>query len=157
METVPFILQRIDHVKILVPDRLEAAQWYQRVFGLKPLQGKVFDMAAASPDGPLFLGVDDDLQSVKVVLLVGEPLGKHTPISVTRVSFGVDAASFLLLLDRLADLELVNEKDERVTRDLIVDQWIGWSIYFSDPYGNRFEVTTYDYAAVKSQLNAAKA
>ena len=157
MDTSPFIVQRLDHISVLVPDRQEAAQWYQRVFGLKPLHGRVFDLAVSMPDGPLFLGSDDDLNSVKVALLVGEPLGDHAPIGVTRVAFGVDAASFLLFLDRLDELALVNDKGERVTRDHIVDQWIGWSLFFNDPYGNRFELDTYDYEAVQTQLKSDKA
>jgi catechol 2,3-dioxygenase-like lactoylglutathione lyase family enzyme len=157
MEILPFTIQRLDHINVLVPDRHEAAQWYQRIFGLKPLHGRVFEMAVGIPDGPLFLGIDDDLSHAKVALLVGEPLGQHDATSISRVAFGVDGASFLRFLNRLDELVLTNEKGEHVTRDHVVDQWIGWSLFFSDPYGNRFELVTYDYEIVQTQLNAAKA
>ena len=64
----------------------------------------------------------------------------------------VDAESFLRFLDRLDELALVNEEGERMTRAHLVDQWIAWSLYFNDPYGNRYELLTYEYETVKRQV-----
>jgi catechol 2,3-dioxygenase-like lactoylglutathione lyase family enzyme len=155
MTPAPFSIQRLDHIKVSVPDRHEAARWYEAVFGLKILHGPAWDAAASLPDGPLFVGVDATLEGTKVALLVGEPLGKHPPIGLTRASFGVTAELFLRLLDRLDELALFDETGARVTRDHLVDQWIAWSLYFSDPYGNRYELLTYDYEVVKQQVRDA--
>lgn len=152
MAVGPFSIRRIDHIKVSVPDRYEAAAWYQQVFGLRILRGPIWDAAAASPGGPLFLGVDDALDGTKVVLLEGKPLGKHRPIGLTRAAFSVDGESFLRFLDRLDELSLVNEEGARMTRSHLVDQWIAWSLYFNDPYGNRYELLTYEYEAVKRQV-----
>jgi catechol 2,3-dioxygenase-like lactoylglutathione lyase family enzyme len=152
MAAVPVSIQRIDHIKVSVPDRHDAAAWYERVFGLKILHGPAWDAAAAMPDGPLFLGTGDALDGPKLALLEGEPLGEHPPIGLTRASFGVPAESFLSFLDRLDELALIDEKGKRVTRADLVDQWIAWSLYFNDPYGNRYELLTYDYETVKQQV-----
>lgn len=153
MAPTPFSIERIDHIKVSVPDRHEAATWYQDVFGLRVLHGPAWDAAAAMPDGPLFLGVDDAVDGTKVVLFQGEPLGKHPPIGLTRAAFSVAGEPFLRFLDRLDELDLFNEDGERVTRGHLVDQWIAWSLYFSDPYGNRYELLTYEYEQVRQQLN----
>jgi catechol 2,3-dioxygenase-like lactoylglutathione lyase family enzyme len=149
-----FAVQSLDHINVLVPDRQAAARWYQRVFGLQPLRGEVFEMAANMPDGPLFLGIDNDVARVKVALLTGEPLGQHDPVGVTRVAFGVDGPAFLAFLARLNDLALVAETGEPVTRAHVVDQWIGWSLFFCDPFGNRYELVTYEYELVKARLSS---
>ena len=155
MTSSTFTIQRLDHVKVLVPDRYVAAAWYQQVFGLKIMRGPHWDAAAALPDGPLFLGVDDTLDCTKVVLFEGEPLGTHPPIGLSRACFSVDAESFLRFLDRLDELSLFNEEGERITRRHLVDQWIAWSLYFNDPYGNRYELLTYEYETVQQQIRAA--
>ena len=153
MASTPFSIERIDHIKVSVPDRHEAAKWYQDVFGLRILHGPAWDAAAAIPDGPLFLGVDDAVDGTKVVLFQGEPLGKHPPIGLTRAAFSVAAEPFLRFLDRLDELALFNEDGERITRSHLVDQWIAWSLYFNDPYGNRYELLTYEYEMVRQRLS----
>lgn len=39
-------------------------------------------------------------------------------------------------------------------RDHAMDHDRSWSVYFSDPWGNLLEVTTYDYANVPALLSA---
>lgn len=152
MAPISFSIHRIDHIKVSVPDRYEAARWYQQVFGLRILHGPAWDAAAALPSGPLFLGVDDALDGAKVALLAGEPLGEHPPIGLTRAAFSVAAEPFLRFLDRLSELPLFNEEGERVTRSHLVDQWIAWSLYFNDPYGNRYELLSYEYETIQRQV-----
>jgi catechol 2,3-dioxygenase-like lactoylglutathione lyase family enzyme len=156
MDSTPFSIQRIDHIKVSVPDRYEAAKWYEQVFGLTILHCPAWDAAAALPDGPLFLGTDEALDGPRLALLEGEPLGKHPPVGLTRASFGVSAESFLRFLDRLDDLALFNEEGERITRGNLIDQWIAWSLYFNDPYGNRYEVLTYEYETVRHRLQSSE-
>src|SRR5258708_15428163 len=155
MASTPVRVHRIDHIKVSVPDRYEAARWYQEVFGLRILHGPAWDAAAALPDGPLFLSVDETMDGTKVALLEGEPVGEHPPVGMTRAAFSVPAESFLRFLDRLQELALYNEARERLTRRHVVDQWIAWSLYFNDPYGNRYELLTYDYEPVQRQVQPA--
>ena len=157
MAATTFSIERIDHIKVSVPDRYEAATWYHDVFGLNVLHGPAWDAAAAIPGGPLFLGVEDAIDGTKVALFDGEPLGNHPPIGLTRASFSVAAEPFMRFLERLDEVVLINEEGERVTRGHLVDQWIAWSLYFSDPYGNRYEVLTYEYDAVKRHLQPVSA
>jgi hypothetical protein len=56
------------------------------------------------------------------------------------------------LLTRLDDLQLSGTDGSMLARDDVVDHQLAWSIYFLDPDGNRFELTTYDYEAVAEQL-----
>lgn len=115
MTAAPFRVERIDHVKVCVPDREEAARWYHEVFGLRILHGPAWD-AAAIPDGPLFLGTNDAVDGVKVVLFQGEPQDTHPAIGLTRAAFSVAGEPFLRFLDHLSDLHLFNEDGQRVTR-----------------------------------------
>jgi catechol 2,3-dioxygenase-like lactoylglutathione lyase family enzyme len=156
MAPTPVSVHRIDHIKVSVPDRYEAARWYQEVLGLRILHGSAWDAAAALPGGPLFLGVDETVDGTKVALLEGDPVGENPPIGLTRAAFSVPAESFLRFLDRLEELELYDEAGERLTRRHVVDQWIAWSLYFNDPYGNRYELLTYEYEPVQRQVPAAK-
>ncbi len=52
----------------------------------------------------------------------------------------------------MESLALVNGRGEQLTARSFVDHDLSWSIYFVDPDGNRFEVTTYDYDEVAIQL-----
>jgi hypothetical protein len=42
----------------------------------------------------------------------------------------------------------MNHRGQRVTAALVSDHTAAWSIYFSDPYGHRLEVTTYEHDQV---------
>jgi hypothetical protein len=55
----------------------------------------------------------------------------------------------------LSELALFNEAGERLTCGHLVDQWIAWSVYFNDPYGNRYELVTYEYELVKQQMEGS--
>ncbi|MBY4893897.1 hypothetical protein KUL25_14150 [Rhodobacteraceae bacterium N5(2021)] len=59
---------------------------------------------------------------------------------------------FLEFRARLGQFDLINAKGAAVTSADVVDHDPSWSIYFRDPDGNRFEVTTYDYAEVARAL-----
>jgi catechol 2,3-dioxygenase-like lactoylglutathione lyase family enzyme len=44
---------QLDHVELFVPDRYEAARWYQRVLGLEIV--REYEEWAADPRGPLMI------------------------------------------------------------------------------------------------------
>jgi catechol 2,3-dioxygenase-like lactoylglutathione lyase family enzyme len=142
----PFRVQQIDHVELSVPDQYEAAAWYEKVFGLQIV--REFEFWAAG--GPLIVASAD--AGTKLAIFKGEPPGDAEPVGWYRVAFRVDGAGFIAFLDRLESLELRNNRGEGLTRDSAVDHGKAWSIYFNDPYGHRFEITTYDYDYVKERL-----
>jgi catechol 2,3-dioxygenase-like lactoylglutathione lyase family enzyme len=139
-----FRVLQIDHVELFVPDQYEAAQWYEKVFGLKILPE--FEHWAAT--GPLMISSDGG--STMLALFTGTPTGADA--GFRRVAFRVDAAGFLAFADRLTELDLTSMGGGRLTPDDVVDHEPSWSYYFTDPWGYPFEITTYDYDSVKTQL-----
>ncbi len=136
-----FKVERVDHVELFVPDQYEAATWYTRVFGLEILPKYEF----WASDGPLMIGAG----SAMLALFKGDPSGKWE--GFRRVAFGVSGAGFLAFLDRLPELQLAYD-GAVISRTDAVDHTLSWSVYFSDPYGYRIEITTYDYDDVKTAL-----
>ena len=95
--------------------------------------------------GPLMLSSDGG--STCLALFLGTPnAGEPT------IAFRVGGAGFLTFLDRLATLALEERHGARLTRDHVVDHEECWSIYFRDPDGNGYELTTYDHAMVAATL-----
>ncbi len=145
-----FRVQQIDHVELFVPDRLEGAKWYQKVLGLTIVHE--YKQWAENPHGPLMISSDGG--STKLALFTGD--GKHgrETLNFRLVAFRVDAKGFLAFLKRIAsgELELVNEKGGALKTDSMVDHRQAWSIYFSDPWGHRLEVTSYEYDAIALKL-----
>lgn len=143
-----FTVGPIDHVELFVPDRYAAAGWYERVFGLTIVGA--FEFWAEDVRGPLMISSDGG--ATKLALFQGEPPGDLPYAGFQRVAFQVDGAGMLDFLARLPELALTDRHGATLTREQIVDHERSWSIYFRDPWGNRFEITTYDYAWVKEQL-----
>ncbi len=61
-----------------------------------------------------------------------------------RVAFRVDGPGFVDFLERLGDLGLERQGGELLTAAHTVDHGAALSIYFVDPWGHRFEITTYE-------------
>ena len=129
-----------DHIHIYVRDRNAAEKWYRDVLGLRRL--KDYEFWAEQDGGPLMIGHSND--SIKLALFQSE---LSSPKST--VAFRVDGAGFLAWRYRLESL-LPNHPT-------IEDHAVSWSLYFSDPDANTFEITTYDYHSVKVEtLRATK-
>ncbi len=141
-----FKIQQIDHIELFVPDQYEAARWYEQLFGLKIIP----EFVDWADGGPLMISLDGTGQTGKLALFQGEP--SATPLGFQRVAFGVDGANFMRFLARLDEIEVWDHRGRRVTRDLIVDHDKSWSIYFNDPFGHRYEVTSYDYDEITQWL-----
>ena len=141
----------LDHVELFVPDRHEAASWYQRALGLEIVEW--CRLWADDPRGPLMISSDGGV--TKLALFTGQPQGARETSGFHRVAFSVDARGFLAFLQRLESLELHDHQGRRVKADGVVDHRQAYSIYFVDPYGHRLEVTTYDYDAVRAALTPA--
>jgi catechol 2,3-dioxygenase-like lactoylglutathione lyase family enzyme len=126
-----FKVLQIDHVELFVPDRYDAATWYERVLGLQVVP-ECEPWAAGR--GPLMISSDGG--STKLALFEGEPAASGPTAAFRRVAFRVTAAGFAEFLERNPDL---------VTKDMVIDHQQAYSIYFNDPYGHQLEVTTYEY------------
>ena len=139
---------QIDHVELFVPDRHEAAAWYQRVLGLEIVLEYL--EWASDPRGPLMISSDGG--RTKLALFAGEPQGVRATAGFHLVAFRTTAEGFVEFLKRLDDVHVRDHRDRTVTIDSVVDHEKAYSIYFSDPYGHRLEVTTYDHAALRTAL-----
>jgi len=146
-----FRVQQIDHVEVFVPDRHEAARWYEEVLGLRILTRH--EDWAEHPQGPLMISSDDGV--TMVALFQGEPPGASLSAGAVRVAFRVDGPGFLRFLDRAPGLPLHDQQGQRAT-PRVRDHGKAFSAYFCDPWGNRYEVTTYDHAAIGAAWPGAR-
>jgi catechol-2,3-dioxygenase len=132
-KTAPAI-SGIDHVHVFVADRATALQWYQRVLGMAP----VADLAFWAPDGgPLTIA---DAGGTVHLALFERPVARCR----STIALRADAAAWLAWKDHLT-IEVGTAVEP-------VDHQVAWSLYFSDPDGNPFEITSYDHAAIAAQL-----
>ncbi len=123
-------LNGIDHVHVYVHSWAEAEEWYQTVMGFKRVDAL---MPWAVKNGPLT--VEDPEGNVHLAFFERD----DNP-NTSAIAFGTSGEEFLAWKSHLEghDLEL------RVT-----DHKMAYSLYFSDPWGNLHEITTYerDYVA----------
>ena len=140
-----FRVDQIDHVELFVPDRRQVADWYRRVLGLDVLPG--YEHWAGNPHGPLMISSDNG--HTKLALFRGVPQGPRETAGFHLVAFRVGAETFVEFLTTLPELDLTDHRGRHVTADLVVDHEKAYSIYFSDPFGHRLELTTYAYEETK--------
>jgi catechol 2,3-dioxygenase len=131
---------QIDHVELEVPDRYAAARWYQAVLGFEIC--REFEPWAEARRGPLM--ISSDRGETKLALFEGQSQGLERPIGIRRIAFRIGGDDFFRLIEELDALK----GEDAVNRSQIADHGKSFSVYFSDPYGNQLEVTTYDYDVV---------
>jgi catechol 2,3-dioxygenase-like lactoylglutathione lyase family enzyme len=136
---------QIDHVELFVPDRYEAAAWYERVLGLKIL--REYEGWASDPRGPLMISSDDGV--TKLALFEGRPSAPDG--GFRRVAFRADAEGFEACLRRLSSLQVPDSRGGPMTDASVIDHANAFSVYFSDPYGHQLEITTYDCDGVRAR------
>ncbi|MCE9684672.1 VOC family protein [Shewanella sp. AS16] len=130
---MPPVLSRVDHIHIYVADLTAAEKWYRDNLGFTRLPA----LAQWAPGGgPLTLANG----SVHLALF-----DSKTPQNTT-VAFGVNCADFLCWQQHLKNCGIHFSR---------VDHRLAWSIYFADPDGNPFEITSYDYDELAAKLAAA--
>ena len=129
------VLSKIDHIHIYAPERLVAEQWYKKVLGFERIEslGSWF-----VEGGPLAIGNG----GVHIALFESKELRN------TTVAFAVDA-----------DAENYHQWKIQLSEHGVEyresDHELSWSIYFSDPYGNPYEITSYEYAEISIRLAKA--
>ncbi len=144
-----FKVLQIDHVELFVPDRDDAARWYERVLGLQVVR-ECEEWAVGG--GPLMISSDDG--RTKLALFEGQPTRVADTAAFRRVAFSVTGEQFLEFLRRLSDLELRDSRGNDVTAASPVDHDKAFSIYFNDPFDHQLEVTSYDHALIRAALVA---
>ena len=118
-------LTGIDHVHIYVPAWTDGEEWYQSVLGFKRVDAL---MAWAVKNGPLT--IEDPGGNIHLALFERDD---HP--NTSALAFGASGEDFLSWKAHLESHEL----ELRVT-----DHKMAYSLYFSDPWGNLHEITTYD-------------
>jgi catechol 2,3-dioxygenase-like lactoylglutathione lyase family enzyme len=148
-------VDRIDHVELDVPDRYEAAEWYRAVFGLEVVEAygrwaeRGGPLMVETPEGgtklALFEAAPGRVDGDETKPRSGGDAGTE-PFDL--VAFRTDATTFRRFVDALAersDVDVAGPGD-------VVDHDLSWSLYFTDPWDHRFEITTYDYDAAAPDL-----
>ena len=128
---------QIDHVEIFVTNRPLACEWYGRVLGFQPVE----EFAGWADAGPLMIANDDNQM---IALFSGPAQDGHRIRGHRRVAFRVSADEFAEFVQGSAAWS-----NPPLGRDAIQDHSLAISVYFTDPFGNPLEVTTYDYAEAK--------
>jgi catechol-2,3-dioxygenase len=129
-------LKSIDHVHVFVTDRKSARIWYEAVLGMRPLPSLEF---WAEDGGPLT--ISDSGGNIHIALFEAKAAKCRSTIA-----FNVDATEFIAWKGHLSDA---------VGKQLRVeDHQITWSLYFSDPDGNPYEITCSEYEVLASRLRA---
>ncbi|EMI5489783.1 VOC family protein [Providencia stuartii] len=114
----------IDHVHIYVDDLDEAIQWYKNIlsFEITPRFKFWFEQG-----GPLVINNGDAYLSL---------FKRTTQNRGNTVAFSVDRTSFLQFKEHLTSCNVPIS---------VIDHEVSLSVYFTDPYDNKYEITTYDY------------
>jgi NAD(P)-dependent dehydrogenase (short-subunit alcohol dehydrogenase family) len=126
----------VDHLHVFVQDRAAAERWYADVLGLH----RVEPLAHWAADGgPLTLA--DAADRVHLALFERPPQPNRA-----TVALGVDAAAFLAWRAHLA--RWLGAAPEAV------DHGQAWSMYFSDPDRNPYEITCHEHDTLAGALQA---
>ena len=142
---------RLDHVHIRVPDRAEAARWYSANLGFEPVDDYEF-WAEGFEGGPLQMSADGG----RTMLALFEAGPGHPMVAQeTGVGFSVDADTFMLFARSLPG-ELRNSRGELLEVDDMVDLDLCWAFDIADPWGNIYELNTYEYERVAAELVVAE-
>ena len=88
--------------------------------------------------------ISSDGGPTKLALFQGEPQGPRPTAGFHLVAFRLSAAEFKAFLERLPDLGLSDHNGAAVTAAAVKDHSAAHSLYFSDPYGHRLELTMYE-------------
>ncbi|UTH73682.1 VOC family protein [Chromobacterium sp. IIBBL 290-4] len=127
-------IARIDHIHLYVRDRRAAQNWYRRVLGLEAVPSLAF---WNQDGGPLTLTDRDDILHLA---LFEQPEPMPSPV----IALAASAADFW---------EWRKHLETQLAMPLkVVDHHISWSMYFADPDGNRFEISSYDYVEIAAAI-----
>jgi catechol-2,3-dioxygenase len=127
-------LESLDHIHIYVVNRSRSEEWYARVLGLH--RAPEFE-SWVSERGPLTVG---NSSGTVYLALFERPAEKCHSVVALRTT----ASEFLAWRSHLS--AALGHSLEAVDHNL------SWSLYFTDPDGNPFEITSYDYKQIAGAL-----
>jgi catechol 2,3-dioxygenase-like lactoylglutathione lyase family enzyme len=127
-------LNGIDHLHVYVSSLDQAEAWFETVLSLTRVESQ---MNSVVKGGPLIL--ENTLKNIHLALFEREK-----PELSSTIAFGAGGNEFLVWKQYLEDQGL----DLRVT-----DHTSDYSMYFKDPDGNLYEITTDERDYVAEQLN----
>lgn len=127
-------LNGIDHLHVYVSSLEKAEAWFEAVLSLTRVQSQVNSTVKG---GPLIL--ENSLKNIHLALFEREK-----PELSSIIAFGAGGNEFLVWKKFLEDQGL----ELRVT-----DHTSDYSMYFKDPDGNMYEITTSERDYVAEQLN----
>jgi len=138
---------RLDHVHIRVPDRAEAARWYAEHLGFEPVAEYRF-WAEGFEGGPLQISADGG----RTTLALFEASPGHPMVrQETGVAFSVDADTFMAFARSLPN-GIPTVDGTPLEPNHLVDFDLCWAYELADPWGNRYELNTYGYDRVRTEL-----
>ena len=140
-----FAVTGLDHVHVYVRNRSAAARWYGAVLGLR--RDSRFAAWAREEGGPLTLTATDRV--THVALFEDERRAGHG----TTVALRTDGAGFVAFSKRAARLPLFDRR-RRPSAPRLQDHQQSLSLYFNDPDGNPWELTTYEVIDARLGLRA---
>lgn len=136
----------IDHVELPVDDRYEAAEWFRETLGFTVNE----DLESwTDAGGPLLVSADDG--STHLALVPGAA-GSRDGASPGHVALRIPGSEFLKLIDDLTEREVTARSGSVVSRDDIIDRNLAFAVMIQDPWGNHFELISYDYETIKSEF-----
>jgi catechol-2,3-dioxygenase len=126
----------IDHVHVYVRDRAAAEKWYEITLGLTRTKELEFWSAGGGP-----LTIQDKDATVHIALFERTHQDTRSTIAL-RVS-GRQFGAWRAHLKAAPALEVTEEDHE-----------VSVSLYFSDPDGNPYEITTYERQSARAEGDA---
>ena len=139
-----FKMGSLDHVHIFVPDRKVAAEWYAENMGFQIVPE--LEVWANDPMGPLTISADSGKTGIA---LFERDLQKEW---LNVVAFHVSGDEFLNFLKNAVSSNYFDRNGKSIRAFEPVDHEVSYSLYFSDPFGNPYELTTHDYETVVAGL-----
>ncbi len=127
---MPPRLERIDHIHVFVADRDASERWYFDVLGFSRVPELAF---WASDGGPLTLA--DASGSVHLALFERPP-----QLCRSTIALAATATEFMAWQTHLGTV--LGQPVQAV------DHQVSWSLYFADPDGNPYEITSYAHDAL---------
>ena len=138
MTTAPSI-RNVDHIHVFVSDRAAAERWYESVLGFKRIKEYEF---WADGGGPLTI---QNREGTVHIALFERPAEKNR----ATIALGVGGQEIVQWHAHLA-AQLGHPPT-------VEDHELSMSLYFRDPDGNPYEITTYEYEVAKAGLAAPRA
>ncbi|NVJ50916.1 MAG: VOC family protein [Gammaproteobacteria bacterium] len=126
-------IQGIDHLHVYVNDKTLAVKWFQDTLGFRPLSKF---QSWNTQSGPLMIG---DQQNRALLALFES--SHEQPSRV--IAFGCSAENFIQWRAKLTALDSL---------DRLADHEISFSLYFTDPFGNQYEITCHDHQTLSGLL-----